>query len=63
MNFRISKIILWPKNESLKIREIKFETDKVNVITGDSERGKSALKPGLVLKPESEFGSKPKLDN
>lgn len=43
MNFRISKIILWPKDESLKIREIKFETDKINVITGDSERGKSAL--------------------
>lgn len=43
MNFRISKIILWPKNESLPIREIEFKTDKVNVITGDSERGKSAL--------------------
>ncbi|WP_165748441.1 DUF3732 domain-containing protein [Cellulophaga sp. Z1A5H] len=43
MNFRISKIILWPKNESLPTREIEFKTDKINVITGDSERGKSAL--------------------
>ena len=43
MNFRISKIILWPKNESLPIREIDFKLDKINVITGDSERGKSAL--------------------
>lgn len=43
MNFRISKIILWPKDESLNIREIEFKTDKINVITGDSERGKSAL--------------------
>ncbi|MCK0135876.1 hypothetical protein [Arenibacter sp. S6351L] len=43
MNFRISKIILWPKNESLPIREIEFKTNKINVITGDSERGKSAL--------------------
>ncbi|WP_417873943.1 DUF3732 domain-containing protein [Xanthomarina gelatinilytica] len=43
MNFRIKKIILWPKDESLQIREIEFKTDKINVITGDSERGKSAL--------------------
>ena len=43
MNFRISKILLWPKNTLLPIREIEFKTDKINVITGDSERGKSAL--------------------
>lgn len=43
MDFRIKKIILWPRDESLDPRIIEFELDKVNVITGDSERGKSAL--------------------
>lgn len=43
MEFRISKIILWPKNDELNPRIIEFKIDKVNVITGDSERGKSAL--------------------
>lgn len=43
MNFRIKSIIIWPKNESKKLRQIDFMIDKVNVITGGSEKGKSAL--------------------
>lgn len=43
MNLRVSKIILWPKDSSLEPRVIEFKLDKINVITGDSERGKSAL--------------------
>lgn len=43
MNFVIIKIILWPRNKGHKIREISFSADKVNVITGGSGRGKSAI--------------------
>jgi hypothetical protein len=43
MNFIVSKIILWPRNKDFKIREIVFSADKVNVITGGSGRGKSAI--------------------
>jgi len=43
MNFVIRKIILWPRNKELKIREVPFSPDKVNVITGGSGRGKSAI--------------------
>lgn len=43
MEFRIKEIILWPTKEGLMPRRLKFELDKVNVITGDSERGKSSL--------------------
>lgn len=41
MNFYIKKIILWCKNET--IREIKFVANKVNVITGGSGTGKTAI--------------------
>lgn len=43
MEFRIKNIILWPKNESKKPRIIPFETDKINIITGESHKGKSSL--------------------
>ncbi|MDN3588073.1 DUF3732 domain-containing protein [Pedobacter aquatilis] len=43
MNFRIKSIFLIPKNEEKDIRKIEFSLDKVNVITGGSEKGKSAL--------------------
>ena len=45
MKFCINRIILWPKKEGLTYREIKFESDKINVITGSSRTGKSALIP------------------
>jgi hypothetical protein len=43
MNLKIKSIILWPKNSGNSIRVIEFSTDKVNVITGGSEKGKSAI--------------------
>lgn len=41
MNFNINKIVLWLKNG--KIREIDFQPNKVNLITGGSHTGKSAI--------------------
>lgn len=41
MNFTINKIVLWLKNG--KIREVDFEPNKVNLITGGSHTGKSAI--------------------
>jgi predicted nuclease of restriction endonuclease-like (RecB) superfamily len=43
MDFKISKIILWPKNPEMTIRVIPFKGDFVNVISGDNARGKSAI--------------------
>lgn len=43
MFLKIKHIILYPKNRELKPRVIKFEQNKVNVITGYSQRGKSAI--------------------
>jgi hypothetical protein len=43
MNLKISKIILYPEQRELEPRIIQFEEDKVNVITGYSQRGKSAI--------------------
>lgn len=43
MNFRIKKIVLWPKDEALSPRVIEFEIDKVNVITGGNGKGKSSI--------------------
>lgn len=41
MNFNINKIVLWLNNG--KIREIEFMPNKVNLITGESNTGKSAI--------------------
>ncbi len=43
MDFKINKIILWPKNTEMTVRVIPFKKDFVNVISGDNARGKSAL--------------------
>jgi FtsZ-binding cell division protein ZapB len=45
MNFKIKKIILWPKDVSFSKKEIDFELEKVNVIVGDSQTGKSSIIP------------------
>jgi Chromosome segregation ATPases len=45
MNFKILKIILWPKKENTPFKEITFNSDKVNIIVGDSQTGKSAIIP------------------
>lgn len=45
MNFQIIKLIVWPKAESFPPREVEFKPGKVNVITGGSRTGKSAIIP------------------
>lgn len=45
MILKIRKIILWPKDLRLQPRLIELDLSKVNVITGLSQRGKSALIP------------------
>lgn len=41
MRFVIKEIVLWLKNN--KVRIIEFEENKINVITGDSGTGKSVI--------------------
>lgn len=43
MNIAILKIILWPKNTNHSPRVIDFDPQKINIITGESATGKSAL--------------------
>jgi hypothetical protein len=45
MNFKIEQIVLWPKDPIKKTRHLSFEPNKVNVITGDSQKGKSSIIP------------------
>ena len=41
MTFYIDKLLLWLKDGSL--RSLQFSNDKVNVITGNSKTGKTAI--------------------
>ncbi|MCB0539779.1 MAG: hypothetical protein KDE33_19850, partial [Bacteroidetes bacterium] len=43
MKFQIKNIVLYPKDKSKGKRIVPFVLDKVNVITGESHKGKSAL--------------------
>lgn len=45
MYFQIKEIILWPKQSILPPRRVKFEMGMVNVISGASRTGKSAIIP------------------
>lgn len=45
MDFQIKKLILWPKKEEYHFKEIEFEIGKINIITGASRTGKSAIIP------------------
>lgn len=45
MEMRILSIIIWPKDPSKNYRKIDLEIDRINVITGQSHTGKSALIP------------------
>jgi len=45
MRFQLKKLILWPRNTEDLPRELGFETGKLNVITGASRTGKSAIIP------------------
>lgn len=45
MNFQIKKVILWPKDQRILPRVLDFELGKLNIITGASRTGKSAIIP------------------
>lgn len=45
MNFHIKQIILWPRNEAFAPRKLTFQRGSVNVISGNSRTGKSAIIP------------------
>lgn len=45
MKFQIEKLILWSKKVKYNYKAIDFDTNSVNVITGDSRTGKSAIIP------------------
>jgi hypothetical protein len=45
MKFHILKLIVWPKSLEFAPREVTFQPGKLNVITGASRTGKSAIIP------------------
>jgi hypothetical protein len=45
MYFQIKELVLWPRRAGLRPQRIKFALGKVNVITGASRTGKSAVTP------------------
>lgn len=45
MFFQIRELILWPRNRSFQPRRLRFSLGKVNVISGASRTGKSAVIP------------------
>ncbi len=45
MKFQIENIIIWPKKTYFKPRVLNFELGKVNIITGASRTGKTAIIP------------------
>ncbi len=45
MKFQLLKLIIWPKSEKLAPRVVEFKPGKVNIITGLSRTGKSAIIP------------------
>lgn len=45
MRFDIKEIILWPRRQEFEPRRLKFESGKVNIISGNSRTGKSAIIP------------------
>jgi hypothetical protein len=45
MKFQLLKLIIWPKSENFPPKIVEFKPGQVNVITGDSRTGKSAIIP------------------
>src|SRR6266581_1255420 len=45
MHFQIRQVVLWPRNKTLQPRVVRFQPGTVNVITGASQTGKSAIVP------------------
>ena len=43
--FQIEKIVLWSKKIQYAFKTVDFEIEKVNIITGASRTGKSAIIP------------------
>jgi hypothetical protein len=45
MHFQLKSLVLWPRNETLRPRVLAFAERELNVITGASKTGKSAVIP------------------
>lgn len=45
MKFSINSLLLWSKNKELGYRQVKFSSNGINIITGASRTGKSAIIP------------------
>jgi len=45
MKFSINSLILWPRNKDFECRKVEFSANGVNIITGASRTGKSAIIP------------------
>jgi hypothetical protein len=45
VKFQIKKVVIWPRSKNFPPREVDFKTNCVNVITGASRTGKSAIIP------------------
>ncbi len=45
MYFQIKELVLWPRKQGFEPRRLPFEAGKVNVVTGASRTGKSAVTP------------------
>ncbi len=45
MKFSINSVILWARKTEFGFRNVKFRPDKINIITGASRTGKSAIIP------------------
>ena len=45
MNLQLLKLVIWPKSSKFAPRIVEFKPGKVNVITGSSRTGKSAIIP------------------
>lgn len=45
MKFSIDSVILWPRKNGFSYRKVDFTPDKINIITGASRTGKSAIIP------------------
>ena len=45
MMFSINSLILWPRNKEFSFRQVEFASSGVNIITGASRTGKSAIIP------------------
>ena len=43
MDFQIERLIIWPKKEGFDPKEVEFKKNCVNVLSGDSRTGKSAV--------------------